>query len=58
MAIDAEREKYVKQLFRLEAEAEKSGKTHRRDLYRAIKRMKGELREYDAFRAQARSRKG
>lgn len=50
---DKIREEYVQRIRRMEAEAEHSGKPHRRDLYRAIKRMRGELMEYDRHRAAA-----
>lgn len=55
---DRIREQYVERIVQMEQEAERSGKPHRRDLYRAIKRMKGELREYDMYRAQAEKKKG
>lgn len=50
---DRVREEYAERIRRMEAEAERSGKLHRRDLYRAIKRMRGELRVYDRYRAEA-----
>lgn len=56
--MDAVREKQAKRILELEQEAERSGKIHRRDLYRAIKRMRSELRQYDMFRKQAEQRKG
>lgn len=55
--VDAIRESYVSRIHMLEIEAERSGKLHRRDLYRAIKHMKGELRQYDMFRKQAEHKK-
>lgn len=55
---DKIRDQYAKRILQMEQEAERSGKVHRRDLYRAIKRMKGELKQYDMFRAQAARQKG
>ena len=55
---DRIREQYVERIVQMEQEAERSGKPHRRDLYRAIKRMRGELKQYDAYRAQAARKKG
>ena len=52
------RARYEARISALEEEAERSGKPHRRDLYRAIKRMKVELREYDMYREQAEKKKG
>lgn len=49
---DKIRADYESRIHALEIEAERCGPLHRRDLYRAIKRMKGELKQYDAFRAE------
>ena len=55
--VDRIREEYADRIVQLEREAERCGTPHRRDLYRAIKRMRGELKQYDAYRAQAAQRK-
>ena len=52
------RARYEARIRALEEEAERSGKPHRRDLYRAIKRMKGELKEYDMYHGQSAKKKG
>lgn len=54
---DTIREDYAGRIKALELEAEQSGPLHRRDLYRAIKRMKGELRRYDAYMAEAKKKR-
>lgn len=53
---DKIREDYVSRIHALEVEAERCGPSHRRDLYRAIKRMKGELKQYDAFRREKKNK--
>lgn len=50
---NAAREEQIRKIHSMEIEAEKSGLIHRRDLYRAIKRMRKELKKYDAPRARA-----
>ena len=50
---NAAREEQIRKIHAMEIEAEKSGPIHRRDLYRAIKRMRKELKKYDALRARA-----
>lgn len=52
------REEHAARIREMEREAERCGKVHRRDFYRAIKRMKGELKQYDMYRAQAAQQKG
>lgn len=47
------RSELVQKMISVEEEIARSGAIHRRDLYKHLKRMKRELRDYDRFHAEA-----
>ena len=48
------RDELVEEIRKKKKEAEQAGTIHRRDLWKNIKRMERELRDYDRFQAEAR----
>ena len=48
------REELTEKIRKRKQEAKTAGQVHRRDLFRNIKRMERELRDYDRFQAEAR----
>ena len=52
------REEMVGKISRAKAEIMCAGPVHRRDLGKHIRRMEAELRRYDRFQAEAKTRKG
>lgn len=52
--LDKAREQHVKKIKELEEEAKNAGTVRKRDLEKAIKRMKDELTLYDSYRAHAK----
>ena len=51
------REELVARIAATQEELEQAGTIHRRDLTKYIRRMEGELRDYDRFLSEAKMRK-
>ena len=47
------RQQIIERIRQEKAEAQKAGKYHKRDLYKHIKRMERELRDYDRFKRES-----